>query len=657
MFHGQRRAVAFSGRAAALLILGTLLVLNTSPGQAQPGHVYLVVGSDTAIWNTPTTVDVYTRHPHYSQDSFTLTNAPSYQVMDATWRSQYRDSYQQPIKFTWWMMGGNIYRDADNLNVPTPNTMALYLMRKYHGEAIRQFGDELSLHYHTFFWSDYNQDGIFHWNQSRTFNECRSDWDVTLAQYLLEEGVFPASFRSGWHFMDTDWQGCLDELIPYCFHDDFGAFRAWSTNEPIAGVEDWLRAPSTFIPFHPSTNDYEIPGDSPGWNVRSIKMQNLVQADLNYAFGQASNGVDQVVCLWSHLPENFVAMIAKTGALLEQAVASHPNVPFRYCTAVEAMQRWQGVMGQAPPQLTIQEVDQEDQSVTLIISADKPIFQPKPFVAVRDAWRRYSNVTSLCVPGTNNTWTVRLPTARTALAKVGIAVTDGAGNSATRILRFLPDDLYLDNLDPQYSERAGAWTSTTNAAWGTDARVALLTSNETAQARWVLPVSASGAYSLATQIPSLTNACTNVSFRVLGGNSVLASASLGLGLHPDQWNFLCSVMLDAGETNVLEINFSGTNQPNSQAAADVVSVIPLVADPGLPPPDQMVISAARQGVVVQFRGNPGWNCEIQRTGTLGGAWATLDTLPVPLTGLLEYEDAHPPDGTAFYRVTRLPPKP
>src|ERR1700730_11328544 len=76
-----------------------------------PGNGYLVVGSDTAIWNAVTTVDVYTRHPHYLQDSFTGTNAPVFEVMDPAWRNQFKDSFGQPIKFTWWMMGGNIYRD------------------------------------------------------------------------------------------------------------------------------------------------------------------------------------------------------------------------------------------------------------------------------------------------------------------------------------------------------------------------------------------------------------------------------------------------------------------------------------------------------------------------------------------------------------------
>ncbi len=524
-------------------------------------------------------------------------------------------------------------------------------MKKYHGDAIQKFGDELSLHYHTFFWSDYNLDGIYHWNQSRTFDECRADWDVTLAQYLLEEGVFPVSFRSGWHFMDAGWQQCLNQLIPYCFHDDFGVFRGWYTNEPIAGVEDWLRAPSSFIPFHPSTNDYQVPGDSPGWNVRSIKMQNLVQADLNYAFSEATNGVDQVLCLWSHLPENFVAMIAKTSALLQQASANYPSVPFRYCTAVEAMQRWQGSGGQTPPQLSVQEID-AGSSVVLVITSDKPIFQARPFVAVRDAFRRYANVTSWCVPTSNNTWTIELPTPRATLAKVGVAITDLAGNPATHILRFLPDDLYLDNLDPQYSETAGTWVSTTNAAWGTDARVALLGSEGMAQGRWLLPISASGQYSISVEVPAVTNAATNVSFRLSAGSSAIRTVIMPT-LHSGRWNFVCAAFLDASATNSLEMTVSGTDQPNTYALADVVSVVPIVSSPELPRPDELVISPTKEEILLQFATEPGVQCQVQRTSSLDTGWTILDTLAVPLTGLLEYEDRNPPTGTGFYRVTRI----
>ena len=631
-------------------LCSTIAVVATSlTAAAQPGHVYLVIGSDTAIWNAGTTVDVYTRHPHYSQDSFAVPGNPSFQVMDAAWRNQYRDSSGQPIKFTWWVMGGNIYRDADNLNVPLANTMPLYLMRKYHGAAIQQFGDELSLHYHTYFWSDYNGDGKFYWNQSKTFNECRDDFDVTLAQYLLEEGIFPASFRSGWHFMDYDWQQYLNALIPYCLHDDYGVYRAWYTNEPIFGVEDWSHAPAAFVPYHPSTNDYQVAGESPGWNVRSVKMQNMLQAHADQIFAQASNGVDQVACIWSHLPENFVTNVAKVASLIEHAAANNPGVRFHYCTAVEAMQLWQGTADQAAPQITITE-SSLGQALTLTLMTDKPIFQPQPFVAVRDVFRNYSNVSPFCISNGLNSWTITLPVQRDRIAKIGIAVTDLSGNVATRIVRYVPDDLYLDNLEVHYSEVQGNWTSTTNAAWGTDARVALLRSNETARVRWTLPISSAGLYNLAVQVPAITNAATNILFQLFVGESNACSVSFSAGLPQSRWQFLCSAVLDPNLSNTLEMTVVGTNQASTFAVADVVSVVPILSDPSLPPQEQLAIGPAAAGRVLLFRGDPGSLCFIQRSTNLSSGWITLDSLTVPLTGLLKFEDRDPPSTDAFYRI-------
>jgi hypothetical protein len=92
-------------------------------------------------------------------------------VMDPAFRANMVDSYGQPLKMTWWMMAGNIFRYATNTNIPVPNIMTLYLMKEYHGENVLANGDELSLHYHTFFWSDYDQDGVYFWNQSKTFME------------------------------------------------------------------------------------------------------------------------------------------------------------------------------------------------------------------------------------------------------------------------------------------------------------------------------------------------------------------------------------------------------------------------------------------------------------------------------------------------------
>lgn len=129
------------------LCLSFLLIVLTNSSVVSQGKVYLVLGSDTAIWNS---MSVSKYNSTYSLDLFTTPTSNTAVVMSESFRNDMVDSYGNKLKLTWWMMAGNIFRYATNNNVPANNIMTLYLMKKYFGDKIEQWGDELSLHYHTF---------------------------------------------------------------------------------------------------------------------------------------------------------------------------------------------------------------------------------------------------------------------------------------------------------------------------------------------------------------------------------------------------------------------------------------------------------------------------------------------------------------------------
>jgi len=556
-------------RIFPLFLLLALILPMRSTAQ---GKVYLVLGSDTAIWDG---MDVGRYNCRYKLDLFTLPQNNAYKVMDPAFRSRFVDSFGQPVKMTWWMMAGNIFRYAVNTDVPLANTMTMYLMQKYHGESVKLLGDELSLHYHTFVWTDYNGDGKYYWNQAHGFPESRDDFDVTMAQYLLEENVYPVSYRSGWHYMDNDWQRYLDELLPYSMHNDYPNVRVTAV-EPIDNVFDWSKASKEFVPYRPSPDNYQLPGNGPGWNVRSKHMGNVNQALMNDIFAKAAAGVDQVACLWAHLPEaDFLANIQKIDSLAHAAANSYRTVQFRYCTGVEAMQRWLGSTDRQSPQVTLEE-SIEGENVSFTITASEPIFQRQPFIAVKDVYEQYSLLPAIRLGLT--TWKTLLPINRARLAKVGVAVTDTVGNLTTVFKRYLPDDAFVDNKDAQYSELSGNWTNALSASWGTDARVALLANDNVAQARWTLPVSQSGRYNLFVQVPAVSNAAGSISFRIFKGGSIVDSVFFKNPLSTGSWIYLSSPMLDQGTSNVLEMVVSGNGQAGKNVAADVVRFSPLVKD-------------------------------------------------------------------------------
>ena len=437
----------------SLILLAALLCIETALSQ---GKVYLVLASDTAIWDA---MDVSKYHCTYNLDLFTAVNSNTSVVMSESFRNQITDSYGGKLKMTWYMMAGNIFRYATNNNVPINNTMTLYLMKKYFGDKVELWNDELSLHYHTFFWSDYDGDGKYWWNQSETFMESKDDFDFTLAQFLLDENVFPVSFRSGWYYMDNDWQNYLNKILPYSLHNEYPNVH----NDPIEPIDnnyDWSQSSPEFVPFHPSTENYQLPGNGKGWNVRAKYMGSTTQQLMNEIFSKAGQGTNQLVCLWSHLPDaNFMNEIQLVNNLSHQAALNYPNVEFKYCTAIEAYQLWLQSNDSVKP--TLQLTDEINGSeYKFLISTDEEIFQAQPFVAIKDRYERY--LIAECELIGQNMWRTISSYPINDIGKVGAAVTDTVGNLSTSFIKYLPDDKFIDNNDPQYQEVYGNWiTSST----------------------------------------------------------------------------------------------------------------------------------------------------------------------------------------------------
>ena len=80
-----------------LLALTFLLSLRSLYAE---GKVYLVLGSDTAIWDA---MDVNKYSCTYNLSLFDDPGMNAHRVMDPAFRSQFKDSYGQPMKMTWWM--------------------------------------------------------------------------------------------------------------------------------------------------------------------------------------------------------------------------------------------------------------------------------------------------------------------------------------------------------------------------------------------------------------------------------------------------------------------------------------------------------------------------------------------------------------------------
>ncbi|HID38356.1 MAG TPA: T9SS type A sorting domain-containing protein, partial [Calditrichaeota bacterium] len=347
--------------------------------------------------------------------------------------------------------------------------------------------------------------------------------------------------------------------------------------EPIDNIYDWSQAPSAFVPYHPDRLNYQIPGDSPGWQVRSAHIWRARVNDyMDTVFAAAQQGKDQVACFWAHLPESdFLENLQKIDSVAHHCESKYPDVKFRYCTAIEAMQIWRKGTDYTPPVLTFNhEIDGDN--VYFSVESDEVIFQQQPFVAVKNIYEEY--IVLECISKGENQWKTIQSVPLSTLAKAGVTACDTLGNQSMEFLVYLPDDVFIDNTDDGYAEEYGSWNSSSLYSWGTDSRVAELGSADSAKASWTNIVPQTTSYNIFAQFPDISGRAEQITFLISVNQSPVDTIHFQSVLPAKQWNYISTVQADQGSELKVEMSAWGGEQASGNLVADVLKISALVRD-------------------------------------------------------------------------------
>lgn len=375
------------------LLLLLLFILLTHVVFAN--KVYVVLSSDTSIWyNTSGGSVGNTYENEFDFDVFANPEGVYKQVFDETFRNTHTDSIGTPFKVTWFMHGGGWFLRGTN----TTSISTTYLIKKYWLSELERWGDELAYHFHHFKW-----DGT-KWTIADTFGETIWDFEWTMSQMIIDESLYPVCFRSGWNYMDNEYQQYLEKWIP--FRMEGGSWMPDCT------------------PYHPSYTDYRQPGDMKGWEVRHIYMKSFSQDFANSIFNVAHSGKEQVVCIWSHQNESdFIQQIADVDQRLHEAAAMYPDVQFFYCSGKEAMQKWLKTSDTTPPALDLS-TQRDGDTISVLITTEPDIYQVQPWVAARKYSGEYVRLDT--EPISTGVW--RFSYSTSEVDRVVVGVSDVYGN-------------------------------------------------------------------------------------------------------------------------------------------------------------------------------------------------------------------------------------
>ena len=263
-----------------------------------------------------------------------------------------------------------------------------------HYKAIIQSQDRIHWHFHPM--STYKD---AHFCASSYVNS--PELYQILCRKIIERNYFPTVFRAGFHTERQDSHLFLEQWIPFDISNISCGSDGTDNNEvpdlKKGRTGDWRLAPSDWSVYHPSHDNYQIPGHCRRLIARVLNVLNrhssINQKEMDKAFQRANTGIPTLVGITGHDFRNLAHEIDYVRELIAISQKRFPDVKFKYCEAVEAFRKavYPDGINENPLELEISyhSESSEDKAHIEVIAKKGKVFGPQPFLAIQTRSRQF----------------------------------------------------------------------------------------------------------------------------------------------------------------------------------------------------------------------------------------------------------------------------
>ena len=254
-----------------------------------------------------------------------------------------------------------------------------------------------------------------------------------LTRRIIDHSWFPAAFRPT-SSIRMDGNVWLEQWIPFELGNmNVDDHESLINNQRLTGIygldNDCRGAPTDWSIYNPDVRDYRKRGSLKRYigrclNVKSYTLE-INEKELRKAFEKAEKGENVLVSVTNH---DFRDMVSETNEfidLVKSVSEKHPEVGFKWSSAVTAFRDVLDIKRQKPVSLSISISDN-----ILSVKSDKQIWGPQPFLAIKTKEGKYYTDNFINDDEFNwrysfDSWTIELD----AIEKIGVATNDLSGNS------------------------------------------------------------------------------------------------------------------------------------------------------------------------------------------------------------------------------------
>ena len=254
-------------------------------------------------------------------------------IMSRKYRDQYLDSNGNGIIYNWHCM--------DNVGFATNERrrdIGFGNVFNHYKEKNEEFDNLDSIHWH-FHPLSFNKEGHI----------CNTSYDNSyeilheiLCRRLIDHKWFPIVNRAGFHAIRQDSSYFLEQWIPFDYSNQ-AMYKDIIEQSDSHRYGDWRRAPKDWKPYHPSYDDYQIPGAMNRYSTKCLnigtRFKLLDDFEIDMAFQNARENGSAILSFTNHDFRDMSIDIDDIYTRIKKISKIYSDVALINSDAVNAMQK------------------------------------------------------------------------------------------------------------------------------------------------------------------------------------------------------------------------------------------------------------------------------------------------------------------------------
>ena len=217
-----------------------------------------------------------------------------------------------------------------------------------------------------------------------------------ISRKIIDKEWFPAVNRCGFHVTKPDSHWFLEQYIPFDISNNSSYDKNKNIQNDISlgNYGDWTRSSKSWVPYHPSHEDYQVEGNCKRLIARCLNLNtrynNFNKKEAKYAFNEANKGKNILLGLTNHDHRDMTYDVETTHNILKHLSKKYPKVKFIYSDAIEAFRKTMRLKKKDHIKFKVKfDRGNLSKKLYIYIESNQKIFGSQPYFCFKDKKNRY----------------------------------------------------------------------------------------------------------------------------------------------------------------------------------------------------------------------------------------------------------------------------